>query len=71
MSRLEGSEESLLLQQVNADYHKMVRKFDSLYVQYEKASGKEKERLSIELGTVFVKYKQSAIRFLYQHPGHL
>ncbi|HKM31917.1 MAG: AhpC/TSA family protein [Bacteroidales bacterium] len=68
VSRLEGSEESLLLQQVNADYHKMVRKFDSLYVQYEKASGKEKERLSIELGTVFVKYKQSAIRFLYQHP---
>ena len=66
---LEGSEESVLLQQVNKKFHEAVRKFDSIYPHYEKATGKERERMSLELGSIFIKYKQQAVRFLYQYPG--
>ncbi|NLA15134.1 MAG: AhpC/TSA family protein [Bacteroidales bacterium] len=68
VSNLEGSYESELLQQVNEGYYTTSVVFDSLYTLYEKATGKEKEKLSIELGTLFVKYKQESIRFLYQNP---
>lgn len=59
----------MLLQQVNKKFHEAVRKFDSIYPHYEKATGKERERMSLELGSIFIKYKQQAVRFLYQYPG--
>ena len=69
VSLLDGSEESALLQQINTTFYKAVKKFDSIYPAYEKASGKERDRMSLELGSIFIKYKQQAIRFLYQYPG--
>ena len=65
---IEGSEESLLLQQVNDRLDQTRRQFDSLYVLYENAVSKEKDNLSLKLGSLFIRYKQDAIRFLYQHP---
>lgn len=65
---IEGSEESLLLQQLNTRLDQTRRKFDSLYVLYENAGSKEKDDLSLKLGSLFIRYKQDAIRFLYQHP---
>ncbi len=65
---IEGSEESLLLQQVNDRLFQTVRQFDSCYVLYEKAATGEKDDLSLKLGSLFIRYKQDAIRFLYQHP---
>lgn len=66
--KLEGSPESLLLQEVNENLKTAAIKFDSLYTHYENAPEKEKEALSLELGRLFVKYKQETIRFLYEHP---
>ncbi len=66
--KLEGSPESLLLQEVNKNLKKTAARFDSLYTRYENAPEKEKEALSLELGRLFVKYKQETIRFLYEHP---
>jgi len=66
--KLEGSPESLLLQEVNENLKTAAIKFDSLYSHYENAPEKEKEALSLELGRLFVKYKQETIRFLYEHP---
>lgn len=66
--KLEGSPESLLLQEVNENLKTVASKFDSLYTRYENAPEKEKEALSLELGRLFVKYKQETIRFLYEHP---
>lgn len=68
MLEVEGSDDSELLRQVNDRLHQTVRKFDSLYVLYEKATGREQKALSLELGSLFIKYKQEAIRFLYAHP---
>ncbi|MDD4920495.1 MAG: TlpA disulfide reductase family protein [Bacteroidales bacterium] len=65
---IEGSEESLLLQQVNDRLDQTRRQFDSLYVLYENAASKEKDNLSLKLGSLFIRYKQDAIRFFYQHP---
>jgi hypothetical protein len=66
--KLEGSPESLLLQEANKNLEKAAARFDSLYTRYENAPEKEKEALSLELGRLFVKYKQETIRFLYEHP---
>ncbi|MFA5752205.1 MAG: DUF4369 domain-containing protein, partial [Bacteroidales bacterium] len=66
--KLEGSPESLLLQEVNDKLETTAAKFDSLYTLYENAPEKEQETLSLELGRLFVKYKQETIRFLFEHP---
>ncbi|MFA5301073.1 MAG: TlpA disulfide reductase family protein [Bacteroidales bacterium] len=66
--KLEGSPESLLLKEVNEKLEVAAVKFDSLYTIYENAPEKEQEALSLELGRLFVKYKQETIRFLYEHP---
>ncbi|HOO43056.1 MAG TPA: TlpA disulfide reductase family protein [Bacteroidales bacterium] len=66
--KLEGSPESILLQEVNDKLETTAAKFDSLYTLYENAPEKELESLSLELGRLFVKYKQETIRFLYEHP---
>ncbi|HPW77831.1 MAG: Thiol-disulfide oxidoreductase ResA [Bacteroidetes bacterium ADurb.Bin037] len=65
---VEGSEDSELLRQVSDRLQQTVEKFDSIYVLYKNATGRKQEALSLELGSLYVKYKQEAIRFLYAHP---
>lgn len=65
---IEGSPESLLLGQADKRLGETAGRFDSLYRMYDQATGSAREALGMELGSVFVKYKQAAIRFIYEHP---
>src|SRR5690606_27534950 len=66
--QIEGSPESLLLGQADKRLGETAGRFDSLYRMYDQATGSAREALGMELGSVFVKYKQAAIRFIYEHP---
>ncbi len=65
---VEGSGESLLYKQADSLFGRSFRTFDSLYVVYRSAPENEKDSLSLQLGRMFIKYKQAAIRFMYSNP---
>lgn len=66
--KVEGSDETLLLQEATSKFAAATSTFDSLYALYEGATGDRQKELNQELGRVFVKYKQDAIRFMFTHP---
>lgn len=65
---IEGSEQSLLLQEADTRFNDALHRFDSLMALYRVAPETQQEALNIELGRTFVKYKQDAIRFMFTHP---
>ena len=65
---IDGSGESLLYKQADSVFGRSFRTFDSLYVIYKSAPENEKDSLSLQLGRMFIKYKQTAIRFMYSNP---
>jgi peroxiredoxin len=71
---IEGSESSLLLQELNATFQQSVFRFDSLNrVLKEQESAKNYEaiykQINLELGKVYVKQKRDALRFIYNYPA--
>lgn len=70
---VEGSEETVILQEAEQHFNQALRTFDSLAVRYNATLAPEQaaehQTLSLALGQTFVKYKQQAIRFLFSHPG--
>lgn len=73
--RINGSEESVLMQQVNRDIMKFNRSFDSLSNALTAASesndGKRVSALKTELGRLYVLRKQSALRYVMTHSGSM
>ncbi len=69
---VQGSPESLLLQQVEADQQAFAIAFDSLSVALNSAmeigDQKARERINKELGALYVAHKQKAIKYIYAHP---
>lgn len=69
---VQGSPESLLLQQVEADQQAFAIAFDSLSVALNSAmeigEKKARERINKELGGLYVAHKQKAIKYIYAHP---
>lgn len=72
-AEISGSEESLLMQEVDADSRNFSFRFDSLYSALSQApeSGAEAARLKRELGSLYVKYKQEAIKYIMAHPASM
>lgn len=69
---IDGSEESKLLIMLEQEIGKSQKKFDSLYTLMSdlKLSGdiKRSEEINLKLGSLYVKQKQSAIKFIYTYP---
>lgn len=72
-AEISGSEESLLMQEVDADSRNFSFRFDSLYSALSQVpeSGAEAARLKRELGSLYVKYKQEAIKYIMAHPASM
>lgn len=68
---VDGSEESSLLQTVDAEMKAFNVKFDSLFSQLENADAQMTARLSRELGRLYVKRKQDASKYILTHQGSL
>ncbi len=72
---VEGSEESVLMQGVDSDIKAFNAAFDSLTNELaaisENGDQAEISRLKRELGTLYVKCKQNAIKYIYTHPKSL
>ena len=68
-----GSEDTRLLHQAEAGMNLAKHRYDSLMTLYVAAEeGSERERaLSYELGRLYVKQKQTGIRFIMEHPRSL
>ncbi|MDR3181008.1 MAG: TlpA family protein disulfide reductase [Prevotellaceae bacterium] len=72
--QVEGSESSLLLQELNATFQQSVFRFDSLNHALKKQEGDKNyetiyKQINLELGKVYVKQKRDALRFIYNHPA--
>lgn len=69
---VEGSQESILLNDLEKELNSSIRKFDSLsnlrYNAIEAGDIKMSDSLSYMLGSLYVKSKQSAIKHLYSNP---
>lgn len=69
---IKGSEESLLFGKVLSDINKAQKKFDSLTVQLlacnQIADAEGVKRLRLELGSLYVKEKQAAVKGIIQNP---
>ena len=69
---LQGSPESLLLQEVEAAQQTFRMAFDSLSVALNNAvelgDQAARTRINKELGAMYVAYKQKAIKYIYAHP---
>lgn len=69
---IEGSPESLLLQEVEAAQQTFRMAFDSLSVALNNAvelgDQAARTRINKELGAMYVAYKQKAIKYIYAHP---
>ena len=68
-----GSEGSALLQELNRNFNTSMLRFDSLYkVLDEHKNSKDYEEvyksINLELGSVYVKQKREAIKFIFHHP---
>ncbi len=72
---IEGSEESVLMQKVSLEIGAFNHVFDSLSRELNAASemGREKEiiRLKRELGALYVKCKQDAVKYVVEHPASM
>ena len=72
---VEGSEESVLMLGVDSDIKAFNAAFDSLTNELaaisENGDQAEISRLKRELGTLYVKCKQNAIKYIYTHPKSL
>ena len=73
--QVEGSEESVLMQEVDSDIKAFNAAFDSLSNELaamtEGADPKDISRIKRELGSLYVKCKQDAIKYIYSHPRSL
>ena len=69
---IQGSPESLLLQEVEAAQQTFRMAFDSLSVALNNAvelgDQAARTRINKELGAMYVAYKQKAIKYIYAHP---
>ena len=69
---VEGSEESVLMQEVDSVIKAFNAEFDRLASELAEAEERggqaEVTRLKRELGSVYVKCKQNAIKYVYSHP---
>lgn len=69
---IQGSPESLLLQEVEAAQQTFRMAFDSLFVALNNAvelgDQAARTRINKELGAMYVAYKQKAIKYIYAHP---
>lgn len=69
---IQGSPESLLLQEVEAAQQTFRMAFDSLSVALNNAvelgDQAARTRINKELGAIYVAYKQKAIKYIYAHP---
>lgn len=69
---IQGSPESLLLQEVEAAQQTFRMAFDSLSVALNNAvelgDQASRTRINKELGAMYVAYKQKAIKYIYAHP---
>lgn len=72
---VEGSQESILLNNLEKDINASVAKFDSLSAlrnaALEAGDSKLADSLSYMLGSLYVKSKQAAIKHLYSNPGSI
>ena len=73
--RIEGSEESVLMQKVDSDIRAFNAAFDSLAYELaavgEDGSQEEITRLKREMGALYVKCKQEAVRYVVTHSKSL
>jgi peroxiredoxin len=73
--RIDGSPESLLLNQIEKETKQNIARFDSLMVLYDvaKKSGNAKlaDSLNYALGKMYVKQKQAAIKHIFNNPYSL
>lgn len=71
-TKIEGSPETALLSSLERELGRSQHRFDSLYTLMTDAqkSGdlKRAEQLNLELGSLYVKQKQSAIKYIYTNP---
>lgn len=68
---ISGSDESVLLSTIEQDLQRTVARFDSLSLLLVDVAGKDEERakeLRLELGKLYVKHKQGAIRSIIGNP---
>ncbi|MDR2854443.1 MAG: peroxiredoxin family protein, partial [Prevotellaceae bacterium] len=70
---VEGSEGSLLLQELNTTFGQSSFRFDSLNRVLNEQKGTKNyeilyEKINLELGKIYVKQKRDALRFIYNHP---
>ncbi|MCL2097219.1 MAG: TlpA family protein disulfide reductase [Bacteroidales bacterium] len=68
-----GSENSLLLKELNKNFNISMLRFDSLYKVLDEHKGTKDydavyKQINIELGSVYVKQKRDAIKFIFQNP---
>lgn len=72
---VEGSEESVLLTELEKHINRVNTKFDSLVVVFNNAvtvGDTAKQRsVNYELGSLYVKHKQYSIKYLYTHPNSI
>lgn len=70
--KISGSEESVLLQQVNSEIEKGQKQFDSLTVQLlacdQIGDTESSKRIRYELGRLYVNQKQGAVKHLVNNP---
>ena len=73
--RIEGSEESVLMQKVDSDIRAFNAAFDSLTYELaavgEDGSQEEIARLKREMGALYVKCKQEAVKYVVTHSNSL
>ena len=73
--KVRGSQESELLQRLESSLIKSQTTFDSLRNELVKANAsgdlKKSEELNYALGSVYVKKKQEAIKYIYSNPGSI
>ena len=70
--RVSGSEESLRLQRINADFNAAKAGMDSLLRIYGEAlDGQEQERIRGEMGRLYVDYKRKAVRNMMENPSSI
>ncbi|MDR0295700.1 MAG: TlpA family protein disulfide reductase [Prevotellaceae bacterium] len=68
-----GSDGSLLVQELNKGFNTSMLRFDSLYKVLDEHKGTKDydavyKRINIELGSVYVKQKREAIKFIFTYP---
>lgn len=68
-----GSEDAMLLQELNKNFNNSTICFDSLYKILDEHKGAKDyddvyKRINLELGSEYVKQKREAIKFIFQHP---